>query len=119
MDWIDNGYMLSWEAAATAAKESPNAPSAFEQKEFVNDAIKEMVEVGALTRLPRGQRPTVVSPIGVDTKPHSDKFRLAINMRYVNKHLAKKVFKFEGLMNLADIAEKGDHSVSYDMKSAY
>ena len=53
MDWIDNGYMLSWEAAATAAKESPNAPSAFEQKEFVNDAIKEMVEVGALTRLPR------------------------------------------------------------------
>ncbi len=61
----------------------------------------------------------VVSPIGVVTKPYSDKFRLVINMRYVNKHLAKKVFKFEGLVYLADIAEKGDHSVSYDLKLAY
>ena len=100
-------------------KESPNAPSAFEHKEFVNDAIKEMVEAGALTRLPRGQRPTVVSPIGVVAKPHSEKFRLVINTRYVNNHLAKNVFKFEGLGDLADIAEKGDHSVSYDLKSAY
>ena len=85
----------------------------------MNDAIKEMVEAGAFTRLPRGQRPTVVSPIGVVAKPHSEKFRLVINTRYVNKHLAKKVFKFEGLGDLADIAEKGDHSVSYDLKSAY
>ena len=82
----------------------------------MNDAIKEMVEAGALTRLPRGQRPTVVSPIGVVAKPHSEKFRLVINTSYVNKHLAKKVFKFEGLGDLADIAEKGDHSVSYDLK---
>jgi hypothetical protein len=119
MDWIDNGYRLLWETAAPAAKESLNAPSAFEHKDFVNDAIKEMVESGALTRLPRGQRPTVVSPIGVVTKPHSDKLRLVINMRYVNKHLAKKVFKFEGLADLADMAEKGDYSVSYDLKSAY
>jgi hypothetical protein len=75
-----------------------------------------MVEAGTLTRLLRGQRPTVVSPIGVVPKPHSDKFRLVINMRYANKHLAKKVFKFEGLADLADIAEKGYHSVSYDME---
>ena len=90
MDWIDIGYKLLWETGAPAAKESPNAPSALEHKEFVNDAIKEMVEAGALTRLPRGHRPTVVIPIGVVSKPHSDKFRLVINMRYVNKHLAKK-----------------------------
>ena len=54
MDWIDNGYKLLWESAAPAPKESPNAPSAFKHKELVNDAIKEMVEAGALTRLPRG-----------------------------------------------------------------
>ncbi len=40
-------------------------------------------------------------------------------MRYVNKHLAKKVFKFEGLADLADMAETGEYSVSYDLKSAY
>ena len=53
-DWIDNGYKLLWETATPAAKESPNAPSAFEHTEFVNDAIKEMVKAGVLTRLPRG-----------------------------------------------------------------
>ncbi len=51
MDWIDNCYKLLWETAAPAAKESPNAPSAFEHNEFVNDAIKDMVDSGALTRL--------------------------------------------------------------------
>jgi hypothetical protein len=85
----------------------------------VSVAIKEMVEAGALTRFLRGQRPMVVSPIGVVPKPHLDKFRVVINMRYVNKHLAKKVFKFEGLADLADIAETGNHSASYDMKSGY
>ncbi len=82
MDWIDNGYMMLWETAAPAIKESPSAPSAFEHKEFVSGAIKEIVEAGALTRrILRGQHPTVVSPIGVVPKPHSDKFRLVINMR--------------------------------------
>jgi hypothetical protein len=57
----------------------------------------------SLARLPKGQRPTVVKHIGVVRKPHSDKFRLVINIRYVNKHLAKKVFKFEELVDLADI----------------
>ena len=48
MDWIDNDYMLLWETVAPATKESPNAPSALEHKEFVSDAIKEMVEASAL-----------------------------------------------------------------------
>jgi len=44
----------------------------------------------------KAQRTTVVLLIGVVRKPRSDKFCLAINMRYVNKHLTKKLFKFEG-----------------------
>jgi len=33
-------------------------------------------------------------------------------MIYVNEHLAKRVFKFEGLSDLADMSEKGDYSLS-------
>ena len=65
MDWIENGYRLLWETAVPAAKESPNKASAMEHKEFVSGAIAEMLEAGALTLLPKGQRPTVVSPMGV------------------------------------------------------
>ena len=44
---------------------------------------------------------------------------LIINMRYVNEHLVKKEFKVEGLKDLADLAEKGDHTVSFDLTSGY
>ena len=40
-------------------------------------------------------------------------------MRYVNRHLGKKVFKFEGLRDLSDLSEMGDHAVSYDLMSGY
>jgi hypothetical protein len=61
----------------------------------------------------------VISPLGVVPEPNSEKLRLVVNMKYVNVHLAKKVFKFEGLSDLPDMAEKGDWSVAYDLTSGY
>ena len=78
-----------------------------------------MLEAGAASALPPGGIPTVVRPLGVVTKAHSTKLRLIINMIYVNDHLAKRVFKFEGLSDLADMFEKGDYSISYDLTSGY
>jgi hypothetical protein len=72
MDGIDNGYMLLWETVAPTTREFPNAPSAFDHRELVTGAIKEMVEEDALTRLPKGQRPKVVILIRKVRKPHSD-----------------------------------------------
>ena len=52
-------------------------------------------------------------------KRGTDKFRLTVDMRYVNRHLGKKVFKFERLKILADLAENGDYAASYDLMSGY
>ena len=73
--------------SAPIAKEMPNSKLAFEHHEFVTKAIADMEEVGAASALPSGVIPTVVSPLGVVPKPHSDKLRLIVNMRYVNDHL--------------------------------
>ena len=40
-------------------------------------------------------------------------------MRYVNEYPVKKKFKFEGLKDLSDLGEKGDHAVSFDLTSGY
>ncbi len=40
-------------------------------------------------------------------------------MRYVNEHLMKNFFTFEGLTDLADMAEEGDYAVSFDLTSGY
>ena len=57
-----------------------------------------------MTRLPPGEKPMVVSPLGVVPKRGNNGFRLTVNMRYVNRHVGKKVFKFEGQKDLADSA---------------
>ncbi len=105
--------------AAPQSKELANAPSANDHRDFVSTAVSEMLAANAVTLLPPGERPTVVSPLGVVPKRGTDKFRLTVNMRYVNRHLGRKVFKFEGLKDLSDLAEKGDYAVSYDLMSGY
>jgi hypothetical protein len=90
-----------------------------EHHEFVSGAVEEMIAADAVTLLPPGEKPRVVSPFGMVPKRGTDKFRLIVNMRYVNKHLGSKVFKFEGLKDLADLAESGDYAMSYDLMSGY
>jgi hypothetical protein len=88
---------------------------ALDQHEFVAGAVAE----NAVTRLLPGEKPMVVSPLGVVPKRGTNKFRLTLDTRYVNRHLEKKVFKLEGLKDLADLAKKGDHVVSNDLMSGY
>ena len=40
-------------------------------------------------------------------------------MRHVDPYLGQKAFKFEGLKDLADLVERGDHAVSYYFMSVY
>ena len=85
-----------------------NSKSSLDYQDLVTKAVAEMLEAGAVSVLPSGVLPKVVSPLGFVAKSSSKKVRLIVNMRYVNEHLAKRVFKFEGLSDLSDMAEKGD-----------
>ena len=107
--WIDNGYDLVCDLTPPVAKEMPNSKSTMEHHEFVTKAISEIVEAGAASALPTGDISTVVSPLGVVPKPHSDKLRLVVNMGYVNNCLVERVFKFEGLYDIVDMADNGDY----------
>jgi hypothetical protein len=119
MDWIERVYQLLWTKVAPTRKEMDNAPSAYEQHEFVSSAVVEMLVANVFTLLPPCEKPAVVSPLGVVPKRGTAKFRLTVNMRYVNRHLGTNVFKLKGLKDMADLSEKGDHAVSYDLMSGY
>ena len=96
-----------------------NSKSSLEHRDFVTKTIAKMREVGASSTLPPSVRPRLISPLGVVSKPHFDKLRLVVYMRYVNEHLFKRIFKFEGLPDIADMGENDDYSVSYDLASGY
>jgi hypothetical protein len=41
----------------------------------------------------------------VALKRGTSKFRLTVNMRYVDRHMGKKVFRIEGVKELPDLAD--------------
>jgi hypothetical protein len=119
MDWIDFGYELVWDKRPPSPREIRNSKSSKDNHEFVTKAVDKMVEAGAVLALPSSVLPTVISPLEVVPKPNSGKLRLVVNMEYDNEHIAKRVFKLEGLSYLSDKAEKGDWNVAYDLTSGY
>jgi hypothetical protein len=119
MSLIDNGNELLWSEGAMARREVPNSPSAMAHESFVTSALAEKMETGTISKLPACYMPEVVTPLGLVPKSKEGKFRLIINMTYVNDHLVAIKFKFEGLSDLADLAEKGDYAVSFDLTLGY
>ncbi len=90
-----------------------NAPSANEHYDFVYSAVVEMLASTDVTLLIPGEKPAAVSPLAVVLKRGMDKFRLTVNMRYVNRHLGNKVFKFEGLKDLTAFCLGFHHSLGF------
>jgi len=104
---------------STIAKGDKNSSLSFEHRHLVTNAVAETVTKKTVTMLPPDEEPWVVSLFGVVPKRGTDKLRLTVSMRYVNRHLGQKAFKFEELKDLADYAEKEDYAVSYDFMSGY
>jgi hypothetical protein len=68
LSWIEKGYELQWIAEAPAPRISKNSPSALAQACFVTSAVEEILAAGAISIFPEGERPEVVSPLGVVPK---------------------------------------------------
>jgi hypothetical protein len=65
MTWIEEVHRLLWTMVALKRKELSNDPSAMEHNAFASCAVAEMLSAGAVTLIPRGLKPMVVSPLGV------------------------------------------------------
>ena len=49
----------------------------------------------------------------------SGKFRLILDLRYVNNHLSEFKFKYEDLHVVADLIELGDWFFTFDLRNGY
>ncbi len=95
-----------------------NSRSALEHPEFIDSALAELLETGAV-RLSH-ERLDVVNPLGVVPKPNSkDKLRLIVNMRYVNRAIVVPKFRMESLSSLSKLLRVNDFMVSFDLKSGF
>ena len=60
----------------------------------------------------------VCSPFGVVRKKNN-KLRFILDLRFLNKHLAKHKFKFEDLRVVADFLQPGDCFFTFDLWNGY
>mmetsp|Transcript_31402 Transcript_31402/g.78810 ORF Transcript_31402/g.78810 Transcript_31402/m.78810 type:complete len:230 (-) Transcript_31402:1406-2095(-) len=85
--------------------------------EFITAEVAAMVASGAVRE--QAEPPTVLSNISVITKGYSDKLRLVIDLRHVNRFVRAPTFKYESLNQLQDIVRQGDKMFIVDISSAY
>ena len=94
----------------------PNQASALANKEFITQAISEMVQNRCVVKV--ANQPHVCSPLSVVSNSVG-KQRLVINLRYLNGYLWKDKFKYEDMRIAMLLFQQGDYMFSFDLKSGY
>lgn len=93
-----------------------NNKSAFNNENFVDEAISELVESGCVKQVPF--KPFVVSPLSVAMNK-SSKPRLILDLSILNKSIKKDKFKFEDWKIAVQYFSKNDYLYKFDLKSGY
>ena len=111
---LEQGYKLPFLSLPPIAQ-FKNHSSCSQHESFVSSAVEDLLACGAAIPA-NGTDVHVVSPLGV---VEGKKLRLILDLRYVNKHLAKYRFRCDGLDCFAEMYQQGDWLVQFDLKSAY
>ena len=115
LDWIRHGYKLPL-LSLPDPFERANHKSALVNKDFVNEAVRDLVNNHCIAEV--SGVPRVCSPLSVVTNS-SGKKCLVIDLRYLNGYLLKENFKYEDLRLAMLMFQKGDYLFSFDLKSGY
>lgn len=114
LDIIKNGYKLPFNNTPPPFYAKNNA-SSLKNKEFVEQSINKLLLDGRIKEVK--EPPFCVNPLTVAEK-HS-KLRLVIDLRHINSYIDPPQFKYEGLKTAAEIFEKDDYLITFDLTSGY
>ena len=92
----------------------PNRSSFFKFKDFVNEAISELIDRGCVIDIP----PLFINPLRV-VQQSSGKGRLILDLSYLNKFVWKQSVRYEGIRTVFDLFQSGCLFFTFDLKSGY
>ena len=95
---------------------SKNNKSALDHKEFVSEAIEDLLKKGLVINTPF--RPKIVNPLTVSINKQGKK-RFILDLRIPNKKVWKQKIKFEDWKVALNFFEKGSFMYKFDLKSGY
>ena len=91
-----------------------NNRSALRNSQFVESAILELLTQGLIREVTTP--PHCVNPL---TVAEGKKLKLVLDLREVNKYLAKRTFHYEDLRSLSEVFREGFWFFTWDLKSGY
>lgn len=115
LDWIENGVKLPFNNIPDkVAYENHSFTST--QRHFVKAEIQKLLSTGAISKV--NNVPHCVNPLGCVPKK-DNKWRLIVDLRFVNKHITCPYYKNEGIDVVCDSLENNDSFVSIDLKDGF
>jgi hypothetical protein len=115
IDIIQEGYKLPLISDAEKLQLSNNK-SAVDNSNFVTQAIQKLLRTNCIKEVK--EVPHIVNPLTV-AQDKSGKFRLILDCRHLNEHLAKFSFRYEDSHTALDMIIDSDFMYTFDLKSAY
>ena len=117
LTWIVTGYNLQWATDPPPPFEARNARGALEDEAFVDEAVQQLLQRGAVRRV--AHRPRCVSPLNVATR--RGKKRLILDLRRVNECLRRDGtgFKFADVHDASTVLQPQDFLFKVDLEAAY
>ena len=116
LQWILFGFALPF-IAHPPAYYHENHPGAFTHFDQTTKGIAELVATGVARMVP--DRPYICSPLDTIPKKDSGKFRLLLDLRYLNLFLSTEKFRYESVAFAEYIFNEGDYMASLDLKNGY
>jgi hypothetical protein len=96
----------------------PNHRSAEQHADFVRSAIADLLTAAVAIKLPEGERPLIINPLGVaDNK--APKLRLVVDPLYPNLLFQYEQLRYEQLADLTCYLRETDWACTTDEKSGY
>ena len=116
LKWIEYGYDIPLSSIPPTWFKR-NGPGAKEFDFFLDDMLPKLVEMGAVQKV--SEQPYGVSPLDVVPKPQAGKYRLILDLRFLNKHLHEFSFSMETLHRMRNLFQKGDLMFNLDLENGY
>jgi len=115
LNTIKGGYVIPF-LNSPPSMNLRNINSAFINHSFVDEAVAELVESGAVKEVPF--KPFVTNPLSVASNK-SGKLRLILDLSVLNKYVRKDRFKFEDWKVAIQYFTKNCSVFKFDLKSGY
>jgi hypothetical protein len=121
MGWVRHGFM-AWFEGDVPFRQKANQESCHEPKahsDFITASLEALLARGVIGKWdPTWGEPRVISPLKVVPKK-GNKYRLILDLSWLNKHLRFPKFKYDSVKQVAGLFESEDYMFAWDAKDGY